>query len=263
MSQRAESIDKSSTNSGLNDFVLSPSKKKNLEQKQQLLNLYDLYKNNYFRYYVQNLEEENSSLKKAFPNVDFYILSRVKSKHNYKEKLEQKGEALDIFGDKIILLSVDGKTDESSLIDTAYDIEKFLVTYKPNITEIPRKRKDYIAHPKSNGYSSLHITRTVHLEDKDISFNHETQIKTFRMRETEKDGSASHSTVYKANRGFYLNNIDSPESAEYFLPLYMHFEFDKKSRTDKLVVDSFDSRFRYYFHENYEDFTSQKNEVQR
>ncbi len=251
-----------STNVGLLGFVLSPEQKEELEKRQKLLALYDTYKNQYFQFYIQNLEEENSALKHTFPNVDFYILSRMKSKHNYEEKIQKKGEALDIFGDKIIILSADGKTDEDSLIAVAYDIENFLVTYKPNITEISRKRKDYIARPKPNGYSSLHITRTVHLGDGN-TFDHETQIKTFRMRETEKSGPASHSSVYKANRKFFLNNIDSPESAEYFLPKYMHFEFDRKSRTDKLVMDSFENRFRYYFGQEYEDFMRQKGTLQR
>lgn len=65
-------------------------------------------------------------------------------------------------------------------------MENFLVTHNPNITELSRKRKDYIAEPKINGYSSLHTTRIVHIPDKDIKFYRETQIKTFRMRETEK-----------------------------------------------------------------------------
>lgn len=260
MSQRTKTT---FTNDRLINYLRTLGKKPNLAQKQQLLNLYDVYKNNYFKFYVQNLEEENAILKQAFSNVDFYILSRVKSKHNYKEKIEQKGDAFDIFGDKIIILSANGKTDESSLIKTAYEMERFLVSYNPNITEIHEKRKDYIACPKDNGYSSLHITRTVYVEDENIAFNHETQIKTFRMRETEKDGTASHSTVYKANRGICLNNISSPKSAEYFLPLYMHFEFDKRTRKDKLVIDSFENRFRYYFHEDYEEFLKQRNDCQR
>ena len=251
MSQRTKTT---FTNDRLINYLRTLGKKPNLAQKQQLLNLYDVYKSNYFKFYVQNLEEENAILKQAFSNVDFYILSRVKSKHNYKEKIEQKGDAFDIFGDQIIILSANGKTDESSLIKTAYEMEKFLVSYNPNITEIHEKRKDYIACPKDNGYSSLHITRTVYVEDENIAFNHETQIKTFRMRETEKTGTAGHSSVYKNNRDLFLEKIESINSAKFFLPQYMHFEFDKKSRKDIVVLDSFESNFKYYFGINFDEF---------
>ena len=54
-----------------------------------------------------------------------------------------KLEHLDIFGDKIIILSADGKTDEETLSSVAYKIEDFLTTYNPNIRELPERRKDY------------------------------------------------------------------------------------------------------------------------
>ena len=96
---------------GLAQFILSPEQRTALENRNNLVRLYDTYVNEYLQYYIQNLEAENASLQAAFKNVDFYIMSRVKSKHNYMEKLDKKGEALDIFGDKIIILAVDGKTD--------------------------------------------------------------------------------------------------------------------------------------------------------
>ena len=239
---------------GLAQFVLSPEHRAALENRSNLIRLYDTYTNDYLKYYMKNVEAENTSLHTAFKNVDFYIMSRVKSKHNYIEKLDKKGEALDIFGDKIIILAVDGKTDEDLLIQKAYEMENFLVTHNPNITELSRKRKDYIAEPKINGYSSLHTTRIVHVPDKDIKFYRETQIKTFRMRETEKNGTAGHSSVYKNNRDLFLEKIESVNSAMFFLPQYMHFEFDKNSRKDILVLDSFESNFKYYFGINFDDF---------
>ena len=242
----------------LNIVTLSPKQQERLRKKQRLIALYDRYKQVYLKYYVAILEKENEALKEAFPDVEFTIMSRVKSKHNYTDKLSRKGRVQDIFGDKIIILSADGKTDEETLTSVAYQIEEFLTTYNPNITELPERRKDYIAHPKANGYSSLHLTRVVRIPEERFAFYRETQIKTFRMRETEKTGSAGHSTVYKSNRNYFLNRIVNPESAEYFLPLYMHFEFDKQGRTEKLVPDSFENRFRYYFGQDYETFLKQK-----
>lgn len=242
----------------LNIVTLSPKQQERLRKRQRLIALYDRYKQVYLKYYVAILEKENEALKEAFPDVEFTIMSRVKSKHNYTDKLSRKGRVQDIFGDKIIILSADGKTDEETLTSVAYQIEEFLTTYNPNITELPERRKDYIAHPKANGYSSLHLTRVVRIPEERFAFYRETQIKTFRMRETEKTGSAGHSTVYKSNRNYFLNRIVNPESAEYFLPLYMHFEFDKQGRTEKLVPDSFENRFRYYFGQDYETFLKQK-----
>ena len=254
---KVQPVKRPSEESKLAPFVLSPEELQKLQEARKKLDLYNVYSSNYLKYYKNHLENEVAILKKNFPGVDFDILARVKSQYSYREKIKSKGEALDIFADKIILKSVNGKTDESLLQEYSYKIQDFLVTYNKSITEIRRKRKDYIKNPKANNYSSLHITRTIHTLDDDenpIEFNVETQIKTFRMRETEKDGKASHFNAYKTTRTCFLTYISTPESAEYYLPKYMHFVFDKSTRSDKLVVDSFDERFRYFFHQSYEDF---------
>lgn len=254
---KVQPVKRPSEESKLAPFVLSPEELQKLQEARKKLDLYNVYSSNYLKYYKNHLENEVAILKKNFPGVDFDILARVKSQYSYREKIKSKGEALDIFADKIILKSVNGKTDESLLQEYSYKIQDFLVTYNKSITEIRRKRKDYIKTPKPNNYSSLHITRTIHTlddEENPIEFNVETQIKTFRMRETEKDGKASHFNAYKTTRTCFLTYISTPESAEYYLPKYMHFVFDKSTRSDKLVVDSFDERFRYFFHQSYEDF---------
>lgn len=254
---KVQPVKRPSEESKLAPFVLSPEELQKLQEARKKLDLYNVYSSNYLKYYKNHLENEVAILKKIFPGVDFDILARVKSQYSYREKIKSKGEALDIFADKIILKSVNGKTDETLLQEYSYKIQDFLVTYNKSITEIRRKRKDYIKNPKANNYSSLHITRTIHTLDDDenpIEFNVETQIKTFRMRETEKDGKASHFNAYKTTRTCFLTYISTPESAEYYLPKYMHFVFDKSTRSDKLVVDSFDERFRYFFHQSYEDF---------
>lgn len=239
---------------GFVDFILTPEQRKILETKNYLVKLYDTYKFNYLKSYIKHLEKEEELLQEHFPNVDFYRKARVKSKNNYIEKLRQKGEALDIFADKIIIVAVDGKTDEDLLVKTAYKMQTFLTTYSPNVHEIARKRKDYISAPKENGYASLHMTRAIYVEDDDVAFNHETQIKTFRMREVEKNGSAGHASVYKSNRDSLLSKIKNKGTAEYFLPQYMHFEFDKTLRKNKIVLDSFEANFKYYFGRNFDDF---------
>lgn len=254
---KVQPVKRPSEESKLAPFVLSPEELQKLQEARKKLDLYNVYSSNYLKYYKNHLENEVAILKKNFPGVDFDILARVKSQYSYREKIKSKGEALDIFADKIILKSVNGKTDETLLQEYSYKIQDFLVTYNKSITEIRRKRKDYIKNPKANNYSSLHITRTIHTLDDDenpIEFNVETQIKTFRMRETEKDGKASHFNAYKTTRTCFLTYISTPESAEYYLPKYMHFVFDKSTKSDKLVVDSFDERFRYFFHQSYEDF---------
>lgn len=263
-------ITKDSLNSNSNEnkinsfnFVLTLEQKKELDEKYRLLALYHTYINNYLEFYIKNLEQENQILKARFPNVIFTFLSRIKSEHSYREKLERKGEALDIFADKLIILSVDEKTNEDLLIATSYDMENFLNTYSQDIEVIPRKRKDYIAKPKTNGYSSLHDTKKIIIKDKKSNFFRETQIKTFRMRETEETGLASHFTVYKSDRLSFLSRITDQKTAEYFLPKYMHFEYDRTRQQDKLILDSFESRFRYYFGINYSDFVKDKTIYQK
>ena len=56
------------------------------------------------------------------------------------------------------------------------------------------------------------------------------------------------------NKDIFLEKIESVNSAMFFLPQYMHFEFDKNSRKDILVLDSFESNFKYYFGINFDDF---------
>jgi hypothetical protein len=253
-SENTKLVPNSHSKLGLVNFILTPEQRKILETKNYLVRLYDTYKFNYLKSYIKHLEKEDALLQEHFPNVDFYRKARVKSKNNYIEKLRQKGEALDIFADKIIIVAVDGKTDEDLLVKTAYKMQTFLTTYSPNVQEIERKRKDYISAPKENGYASLHMTRAIYVEDDDVAFNHETQIKTFRMREVEKNGSAGHASVYKSNRDALLAKIDNKVSAEYFLPQYMHFEFDRTLRRNKIVLDTFDSNFKYYFGINFDDF---------
>lgn len=253
-SENTELVPNSHSKLGLINFILTPEQRKVLQTKNYLVKLYDTYKFNYLKSYIKHLEEEDKLLQEHFPNVDFYRKARVKSKNNYIEKLRQKGEALDIFADKIIIVAVDGKTDEDLLVNTAYKMQTFLTTYSPNVQEIARKRKDYISVPKENGYASLHMTRTIYVEEDDVAFNHETQVKTFRMREVEKNGSAGHASVYKSNRDALLAKINNKISAEYFLPQYMHFEFDRTLRKNKIVLDTFDSNFKYYFGINFDDF---------
>lgn len=254
-------VKRTSEESKLAPFALSPEEIQKLQETQKKLDLYNVYLSNYLKYYKKHLENEVAILKKTFPGIDFDILARVKSQYSYREKIKSKDEALDIFADKIIIKSVNGRTEESILQEYAYKMQDFLLTYNSSITEIKRKRKDYIKTPKSNNYSSLHITRTIHTLDDDknpIAFNVETQIKTFRMRETEKNGEASHFKAYKTTRTCFLNYISTPSSAEYYLPKYMHLVFDKATRSDKLVLDSFEERFKYFFHQSYEDFLELK-----
>lgn len=241
-------------------YSLSEEELEKIEKIHQTKSKYTIYTKHLLKYYLENLEKENNALHEAFPDVDFDIQARIKSENSYMKKAKSKENIFDIFADKIIIKSVNGKTNEDLLIAKAYEMEEFLCFYDPNIKEIPYKRKDYIKNKKTSGYSSLHITRTVNIKDekeKDIYFDHETQIKTFRMREVEQFGSASHKKMYK-DRDSLLKQISSLEAISYYVPGYLEFVTDPKTKKEHIIMQPLKERFEYYFKTNFNKFIKEK-----
>jgi len=138
-------------------------------------------------------------LKKQLDRQDFkYIIKgRTKSVNSINRKLQKKGvdfeEVFDVFAIRIIINST--SENEKSDCWKAYSI----VTdhYLPN----PDRLRDWISHPKQNGYESLHTT-VMSPTGKWV----EVQIRTKRMDEIAEKGLAAH-WKYKtgsknANSGF-------------------------------------------------------------
>ena len=136
--------------------------------------------------------------------LNFHITGRTKSIHSIWQKMKKQKCAFegvyDLFAIRII-------------IDTPLDKEKMqcwqafaIVTsmYQPN----PKRLRDWISVPKTNGYESLHIT-VLGPEQKWV----EVQIRTERMDEVAERGVAAH-WRYKGVKGEsglddWLTNIRS------------------------------------------------------
>ena len=108
------------------------------------------------------------------------IKTRLKSILSITEKLERNNLSLTVENIEEYLNDVAGIRVICSFTDDVYMIANALLC-QDDITLI--RKKDYIAHPKSNGYRSLHLLVTVpiFLSDRIIDTKVEIQIRTMAM----------------------------------------------------------------------------------
>ena len=115
--------------------------------------------------------------------LDFTIKSRTKSINSIYTKIHKKHvpfeEIFDLFAVRVIINS--GPEEEKSDCWKVYSIVTDF--YKPN----PERLRDWISHPKQNGYESLHTT-VMSPTGKWV----EVQIRTKRMDEVAEKGLAAH-----------------------------------------------------------------------
>ena len=116
--------------------------------------------------------------------LNFHMKGRTKSIHSIWQKMKKQQcgfEGIyDLFAIRIIIDSPDRKRDHA-LCWQAYSIVTDM--YQPN----PKRLRDWLSVPKSNGYESLHIT-VLGPEQKWV----EVQIRTERMDEIAERGLAAH-----------------------------------------------------------------------
>ena len=154
-------------------------------------------RDNYIANFIKPVEE-----KLLQQGLHFHIKGRTKSIHSIWQKMKKQKCAFegiyDLFAIRIIL-------------DSPIELEKMqcwqaysIITdmYQPN----PKRLRDWLSVPKSNGYESLHIT-VLGPEKKWV----EVQIRTERMDEIAERGVAAH-WRYKGVKGEtgldeWLNNI--------------------------------------------------------
>lgn len=149
----------------------------------------DAYIDNFIKPVSQKLEAAG---------LKFHIKGRTKSIHSIWQKMKKQKcgfEGIyDLFAIRIILNSEEEK--EKMHCWQAYSIVTDM--YQPN----PKRLRDWLSVPKSNGYESLHIT-VLGPEQKWV----EVQIRTERMDEIAERGVAAH-WRYKGVKGGETNMDD-------------------------------------------------------
>ena len=132
----------------------------------------------YIAAFIGPVEEKLRAL-----GLKFHIKGRTKSIHSIYNKMQKQGCGVDgiydLFAIRIILDSAPEK--EKAECWQAYSVVADM--YQPN----PKRLRDWLSIPKSNGYESLHTT-VLGPENKWV----EVQIRTERMDEVAEKGVAAH-----------------------------------------------------------------------
>ena len=128
-------------------------------------------------------------------NPIHHMERRVKEMTSLVKKLQRKGLTIDAETAKTNILDIAGIRVVCNYLEDIYVIEKLLL--KQEDVKL-LKRKDYIEHPKENGYRSLHIvvSNPVFLADRVEATPVEIQIRTIGM---DMWASLEHKIRYKNN----------------------------------------------------------------
>lgn len=172
------------------------------------------------RYIDAFIEPIQKKLEEA--GLKFHMKGRTKSIHSIYQKMKKQGcpfeGVYDLFAIRIILDSPLDKEKQECW--QAYSIVTDM--YLPN----PKRLRDWLSVPKSNGYESLHIT-VMGPEGKWV----EVQIRTERMDEIAEKGLAAH-WRYKGIKGEsgldeWLNSIrETLENSDNDLDAMDQFKLD-------------------------------------
>lgn len=116
--------------------------------------------------------------------LNYQILARVKSPYSIWNKMQTKHitfeEIYDILAVRIIFTPKNPETELNDCFNIYVSISKI---YKPH----PDRLRDWVSHPKANGYQALHITL---MSNKGQWI--EVQIRSERMNEVAEQGFAAH-----------------------------------------------------------------------
>lgn len=192
--------------------------------------------------YLEHLKIEYNLIKKIFPNVDITPQARIKSEKSYYDKSIKKifnkntfKDIYDIFGNRYIINSVNGSTDEKDIIPVLYLIRDFLAYSFSDMENVQERLKDYIKHPKDFNYQSLHLTRF----HKNPMYNYcsETQLRSYSMHLNAHSGPSSHAMFYKKRIPSNSNVV--PDQLEYV--------FDKNGFCLEVKEKPFEKAFEDFF----------------
>lgn len=212
--------------SELEDLSLKYTDRKQFDYIKQKLNETKRSRDAYIARFIAPLKEK---LEQA--GFKFEIKGRTKSIHSINNKLKkQKVEfenIYDLFAIRVVLDTPLEK--ERSDCWQVYSIVTDM--YQPN----PKRLKDWISIPKSNGYESLHIT-VMGPENKWV----EVQIRTKRMDEIAEKGLAAHWRYkgVKAEKGLdeFMNTVRAALEAKDSNPLDLMKDFRMDLYKDEIYV---------------------------
>lgn len=132
-------------------------------------------------------------------NIEYEMRARIKSVYSIWNKMEKKGiefnEVYDLFAVRIIFEMTPGIDEKKQCWDIYSAITDI---YKLR----PDRIRDWVSHPKANGYQALHLT-VMGPDGKWI----EIQIRSRRMDDIAEKGFAAH-WKYKENRIEEDNELD-------------------------------------------------------
>ena len=165
--------------------------------------------------------------------LKFDIKGRTKSIHSIWNKIQKQKTSFegiyDLFAIRIILDSEPDPAKEKQECWQVYSIVTDM--YQPN----PKRMKDWISIPKTNGYESLHIT-VMGPQNKWV----EVQIRTRRMDEIAERGLAAHWKYKggKAESGLdeFLNTVRAALETKENNPLDLMQDFKMDLYKDEIYV---------------------------
>jgi len=204
----------------------------------------------YIERFIKPIDEKINEL-----GLNFHMKGRTKSIHSIWQKMKKQHCSFegiyDLFAIRIIL---DSPVEQEKM--QCWQVYSIITDmYQPN----PKRLRDWLSIPKSNGYESLHIT-VLGPENKWV----EVQIRTERMDEVAERGLAAH-WRYKGIKGEsgldeWLNNIrsalenndDLQLMDQFKLDLYEDevFVFTPKGDLFKFPKGATVLDFAYYIHSN-------------
>ena len=212
--------------SELEDLSLKYTDRKQFDFIKQKLNETKRSRDAYIAEFIAPIKQKPTE-----EGFHFDIKGRTKSIHSINNKLKkQKVEfegIYDLFAIRVVLDTPPEK--ERSECWQVYSIITDM--YQPN----PKRMKDWISIPKSNGYESLHIT-VMGPQNKWV----EVQIRTKRMDEIAERGLAAHWKYkgVKAESGLdeFLNTVRAALEAKENNPLDLMKDFKMDLYKDEIYV---------------------------
>ncbi|PWW32015.1 putative GTP pyrophosphokinase [Cytobacillus oceanisediminis] len=154
-----------------------------------------------YKFALEEINTKINILKEEFQYVHDYnpiehVKSRVKSAESLLNKLQRKGLEISIDSIQQNIRDIAGVRITCSFVSDIYEIKNMLESQK-DITVL--ECKDYIRHPKPNGYQSLHliVQIPIFMSDREELVPVEIQIRTIAM---DFWASLEHKIYYKYNK---------------------------------------------------------------